>query len=280
MSSASTQSVVRYATPLVSDAPALSDFFSGLLPITYPPDFYKEAVAAPTFFTRVAVCAGRLVGAIVVKTWDLAAVSGPGKQLPFDLLAGAPEPGAAVACVLLLAVGPTYRRLGVGSQLLQEGLGAAVGGTPGVRAAFLMCRAGDAAAHAFYCGGCALPFAVLGRWPGYYPLEGGADASVLALPFKGAELAEFEGVPPANLLDPAVKRKRRMPAWQRTLLLYYVLPFAALALLFALSYALVALGPLRGISGPHTGRGAPRASPTPQPTIFAARRGGSGGREL
>ena len=270
--------VVHYATPLSSDAGALSSFFGGLLPITYPPEFFRAAVGAPSFFTRVAVCGGRLVGAIVVKTWGLAEASGPGKQLPFDLLA-APEAGAAVACVLLLAVGPTYRRMGVGSQLLQEGLGAAAGGTPALRAAFLMCRADDDAAHAFYCGGCALPFSLLGRWPRHYAPE---DASVLALALNGAELAEFEaprGGGPVDLLDPSLKRRRRLPAWQRDLLLYYVAPFCAVALLFAVCYALVVLGPLQGISGPHTGRGAPPPR-APEPSVGAARRGSGGGSEL
>jgi ribosomal protein S18 acetylase RimI-like enzyme len=279
----SSAAVITYVTPLPSDAGALSSFFGGLLPLTYPLEFFREAATAPTFFSRVAVCGGRVVGAIVMKSWDLAAASGPGKQLPFDLLAR-PEPGDAVAGVLLLAVGPTFRRLGVGSQLLQEGLGAAAGATPRLRAVFLMHRAADEAARAFYCGGCALPFAEVGRWPGHYELPGGAreDASVVAMALHGAELAEFEGAAgggAVNLLDPALKRKRRMPAWQRDLLLFYVLPFCAVALLFAVSYALVALGPLRGISGPPTGRGAPpplQQQQPPHPTAFAARRGGPG----
>jgi hypothetical protein len=282
-STSASANVVQYVAPLPSDAAALAVFFGGILPITYPDAFFREAASSPTFFTRVAVCGGRLVGAVVLKVWDLAAASGVGKQLPFDLLA-APAPGATVACVLLLAVGPTYRRMGVGSQLLHEGVTAADAGSPSLHAVFLMCRAGDAGVRAFYAGGCALPFAEVGVWPGHYSLEGGAreDACVLALPLREAELTEFEpassgGV--VNLLDPALARKRRMPAWQRDLLLYYVLPFSVVALLFLVSYALVVLGPLRGISGPHTGSGAPPppSSPPPKPATFAAapRRGGS-----
>ena len=276
----SSPSVVAYTAAKPADAAALSAFFKSILPLTYPPDFYALALSAPAFTVRLAVSGGRLVGAAVVKALDLAEARASG-SLPFDLLSAPPAPGAHAACVLLLAVGPTHRRMGVGSQLLTEALSAAAAAAAApLCAAFLMCRAGDAAARAFYCGGCALPFEALGVWPGHYELPGGReDAAVLVLPLRGAELAEFErgagaaagaGVE-VNLLDAKLKRRARMPAWQRDLLFHYVLPMGAVALLFAVSYLLVLLGPLKGISGTHQAPVAQHA---------AAPRGATGSHEL
>jgi hypothetical protein len=65
-------------------------------------------------------------------------------------------------------------------------------------------------------------------------------------------------------------KRARMPRWQRDLLLHFVLPTAAVFLLFCVCYVLVLLGPLEGISGRGGGSGGARAAPptaTPLPDL-------------
>ena len=262
------------------DVPALRAFFDELLPAPYPEEFYREAAARSCsgalpaaaqaalaaggqsgmwwYSVHMAVHGGRLVGAVVVAVASLAEAQ---RQvgLPFALLApGSAQPGDLGAHVLLLAVGlPPYRRRGIGSELLARGLEGALRAcpalAPSVRLAFLTCAAEQAP---FYQ---ASSFRRLGVLPGHYPpayraspaSDGTAAVMLLAL-CPRAELAEYQpqaaGQPP-NLLHERLAPRRRMQPWLQTLLLYYVLPTAAVALLFALCYALVLLGPLRGISG-------------------------------
>jgi hypothetical protein len=276
------------------DVPALRAFFDELLPAPYPESFYREAAGrcAPLlppaaqaalaagghagmwwYSVHLAVHRGRLVGAVVVAVASLAEARAQ-VGLPFELLAGGGGAGGKGggsdlgAHVLLLAVGlPPYRRRGIGSELLARGLEGALRACPAlaprVRLAFLTCPAAQApfyeASH-FHC---------LGVLPGHYPeayrapgTDGTAAVMLLQL-CPEAQLAEYEpqapGAPP-NLLHPQLAPRRRMAPWLQALLMYYVLPALAVALLFGVCYALVLLGPLRGISGSGSGAAAAEAA--------------------
>jgi hypothetical protein len=94
--------------------------------------------------------------------------------------------------------------------------------------------------------------------PRHYRIDGQpAAAHVWALALKGFHLVRYGPPPPGggpiDLSKPEgltpVRVFRLSPA-MRSLLLHFVLPALGVALLFAGSYALVLLGPLRGISGP------------------------------
>lgn len=262
--------------------PALRKFFDELLPHRYPEEFYAEAVRGSLipsgvleakaasasgvwwYSIQMAVHGGRLVGAVVMAVTRLAdlrrqAVAPGSDSLPYLRLTRGDSPEDLVVHVLLLAVGQApYRRRGIGSELLSRGLQGALRAAPGlahrVKLAFLTCQ-GDATMGFYQFNG----FTLLGVLPDYYPEKyrlpsnttGEANFMVFAI---GGEdvVVEFEpqvpGQPP-NLLDAHLQPRKKMPPWVRTLLLYYVLPIAAVALLFAVCYLLVLLGPLRGISG-------------------------------
>jgi hypothetical protein len=109
-----------------------------------------------------------------------------------------------------------------------------------------------------------MDFTPLGYIPNFWPGAGGRDggaagagaggaaAVVWAKAFHSGELARFpkpKGTKLADLTTPGLERvKPRCPRWASALACQFGLPIAIVALLFAISYALVLLGPLRGIS--------------------------------
>ena len=64
-----------------------------------------------------------------------------------------------------------------------------------------------------------------------------------------------EGYDRRRLLSPLTQvlasRVSKVPKWQRDCFLQFILPILVIALLFLVSYVLVVLGPLKGISGTH-----------------------------
>jgi len=251
---------LAYRPAAAADVPALRELFSATLPTDYPAAFYADLAAALagappppalaaggvlSLAAHLADDAGHLAGAAVLAVLDVAAARAGGR-LPVELLA-APRAGDAAACVLLAAVGPRYRRLGIGSELLARGLAGAALHDARVRAAFLHARAADAGAAAFYE---ANDFAPLGALPGHYAAPGGAreDALLWLRPLRGAEAAEYAGprAPGAgaahvDLTSPAARAARRMPWWLRDLLCHFVAPSAAVAVLFGIVYVFVSL---------------------------------------
>jgi hypothetical protein len=219
---------------------------------------------------QLAIHQGRLVGGIVVAVASLSEARRQG--LPaLEYLAGGVSPTDLCAHVLLLAVGlPPYRRRGIGSELLLRGLEGALRACPShsalVKLALLTCPQAQAPFYA------ANHFTLLGLLPGHYPPSyraPGSDGSagIMAMPLSaGAELVQYvpqtKGQPP-NLADPALKPRRSMQPWLASLLAYYVLPVCAVVLLFLICYALVVLGPLKGISGVAPPTSAPRAASKP-----------------
>jgi hypothetical protein len=164
------------------------------------------------------------------------------------------------ACVLIVVVGERYRRLGIGSELLTAGLAAVALPDPKVCASFLHARADDEAASAFYE---ANSYSILGSLAGHYS-AGKEDALLWVRPLRDASLPEYEGPRSArgvvDLDAKGLTRAKKMPWWLRDLLFHFVLPIGAVVVLFGICYALVVLGPLRGISGGGGGGGGSRPS--------------------
>jgi ribosomal protein S18 acetylase RimI-like enzyme len=269
----------------------------------------QPSSVAPKFLVQLATDSGHLVGAIVAAVMGLSSARSEGK-LPCALLQGQAEDSLGVY-VLLLAVWPRYRRLGVGSELMFLATAAAAGQEPRVKAAFLHARAKDAGAAAFHA---ANGFVALGRLPRYYTAlsgkqpsssadssadssgasPGGAEDAVLFVrPLRDAELMQFAVQAPAagagsgsapalpDLSDPALKPVWKAPKWAMDLCLHFVLPISAVGLLFLLCYALVLLGPLKGISGLHLEEApAPVPAPAATPVYLNAAAGGDAGQEL
>ena len=88
------------------------------------------------------------------------------------------------------------------------------------------------------------------------------DASVYAFAFIQGQLAEYQlttetsgenawGLP--NLLDEKLARVKKTPKWLVDCGIQFGLPLCFIIVLFLVSYGLVLLGPLKGISGPPPG---------------------------
>jgi hypothetical protein len=111
---------------------------------------------------------------------------------------------------------------------------------------FLHSVRGDRKLAAFYDD---LNFTNMGYVPSFY--QGKTDATVWASGFHGGELVSYPR-PAAgeevNLGDPELKRAKKTPKWVIDCALQFGLPIGIVAILFAISYGLVLLGPLRGIS--------------------------------
>lgn len=126
---------------------------------------------------------------------------------------------------------------------------------------FLHTRRGNVVNDAFYDD---LNFTPLGYVPSFYgklaDKDGAAgdddakpsgDATVWAAAFHNAQLVSYvknKGETEVNLSDPALKKAKKTPKWVIDCGLQFGLPICVVAVLFAVSYALVLLGPLRGIS--------------------------------
>lgn len=214
-----------------------------------------------------AIDAGHLVGAIVAHSLPLAearkrAQESAGKGgLAFDLL-DAPAPGAAAAYVMQLGVLPAYRRRGIAKELVFEALRRMIEEDPKIDVAFAHALAEDEGAVAFLDDA---GFSKFGLVRGHFHVKDAdtgddvaADAIVFARPFHDAELARYAKPAGAELVDlsaPGLAKVRRAPKWAVNCGLQFILPLAIVAALFGVSYVLVLLGPLRGISG-RTGVGA------------------------
>lgn len=98
--------------------------------------------------------------------------------------------------------------------------------------------------------------------PKHYTIDGKPhDAHVWVLPMKGSHPVTYKGSgvkgEPADLTDPAHAvplRVWRLSPAVRSLLLQFGLPIGGVILLYLVAYALVVLGPLRGISGHKPGQ--------------------------
>lgn len=163
------------------DAGALKAFFDGLLPLRYPAEFYTSLFTPPPPFRYVVLLAvheKRLVGGLIVMVAPFKFWRDTG-ALPFEMLEGgvSQEPHAAAACVMAMAVSESYRHIGIGSQLLEDGLVACLGDGPveavKVKAAFLMCQR---EVSGFY----EKAFECMGELPGHYPPLTTAAPSVAA----------------------------------------------------------------------------------------------------
>jgi ribosomal protein S18 acetylase RimI-like enzyme len=179
------------------------------------------------------------------------------KDLPpsHDLLSAVETDNLRGAYILMLAVAPKYRRNRIATDLLQAGVRAVVStAEPGMaanvntRAVFVHVPRGDDIAETFFD---TADFTRLGYVPKFWE-ESGTDAVVWAKAFHDSELAAFVpqgGEELANLADRNLKRLRpRCPRWVMTIACQFGLPLGIVGLLFLISYALVLLGPLRGIS--------------------------------
>ena len=258
-----------------SDVPALVELFNMTLPLQTPSSFFdalsvslNAGVPAAAFSARgfqkvhveLAVDTEHLVGAAVVATishTDARRTAGTESTrqipplLPCDVLENGDE-RTLLTNVLLLAVLPRYRRMRIGSELVTSALSAVALNDPHVKIAFLHARAGDGEAAAFYEEN---DFVRLGVIPASYNIDGTPTAAALwvrALAYRDARLVVYEaprGGGPIDLSSPTLKRYKPLPKWVRDLLLHFVLPSLVVALLFLICYALVLLGPLRGISG-------------------------------
>lgn len=107
-------------------------------------------------------------------------------------------------------------------------------------------------------------YTLMGEIPEYYSLKvEGVDgkvreakeaAHVWARPFHDGVLAVYqptkagEGKSIINLADPELKRVKKMPQWMVDCGFQFLLPLCIVAILFVISYVLVLLGPLKGIS--------------------------------
>ena len=227
---------------------------------------------------------GFLAGAVVIASMPLAVAKKSGR-LPTDIIEDEIETAAATtavtrttaACVLIIAIGERYRRMGLGTNLLTAGLAQVALPDPSLKAAFLHSRASDQGSAAFYE---ANDFTPLGALPNYYtgdsPLTTAGnsqrqgqtlreDALLWVRPLRSAVLIDYEGgaknprtaAGHVDLTHPALKRTAKMPWWLRDIFFHFLLPALAVCVLFALCSLLVWLGPLKGISG--SGGGGPGA---------------------
>ena len=260
-----------YRAAIPGDVDALRELFDGALVKQYPANFYSDlstglasdsssSSTLPTGIMRLSAHlvddSGYLAGAVVIASMSLAKAR-ESQRLPVDIIDGAP-PDTTAACVLIIAVGERYRRLGIGSNLMTAGLAAVALPDPSLRVVFLHSRASDESSAAFYA---ANDFTRLGALPEHYS-EGGVgssggaqreDALLWVRPLRDVALAEFDGPRTTsgdvNLTHPGVQRTTKMPWWLRDLLFHFILPFTGVAVLFGICYLLVVLGPLKGISG-------------------------------
>lgn len=275
---------LSFRAGVASDVPTLAELFNTTLPLPTPPPFFDAlsasllaGVPAATFSARgfqrvhveLAVDSEHLVGAAVVATIshrDARRGAGASSKqspplLPCDILEDGDE-RALLTNVLLLAVLPRYRRMRIGSELITSALSAVALDDARVKVAFLHARAGDGEAAAFYEEN---DFERLGVIPASYVVDGAPAAAALwvrALAYRDARVVVYEaprGGGPIDLASPTLRRHKPLPKWVRDLLFHFVLPSLVVALLFLICYALVLLGPLRGISGV-TDAGPPRKS--------------------
>jgi ribosomal protein S18 acetylase RimI-like enzyme len=202
----------------------------------------------------------RLAGAIVLHTLSLAAMAEAktkeeGKpMLSFDLL-DKPYPGSQGAYVLALGVLPKYRRNHIASDLLHRGVQDALTEAK-VQVVFLHAPRGNDVVDTLFDG---MSFVRFGYVPGFYAAAGGkADASLWAAPFHHGQLASYAPQVKGEELNLAgeMKRAKRAPKWVTDCALQFGLPICIVALLFVISYVLVLLGPLRGISNKYMDNGA------------------------
>ncbi len=121
--------------------------------------------------------------------------------------------------------------------------------------AFVHVPSGERAAEGFFSFHNFVP---MGRVPAFFPGDKGKiEATLWATPFHSGELVSYERTPvekAAGILPDLSKEdvkvaKPRCPRWLSTICLQFGLPIGIVGLLFIISYALVLLGPLRGISG-------------------------------
>lgn len=126
---------------------------------------------------------------------------------------------------------------------------------------FLHCDASDEVSNGFYLDA---GYDLLGELPDYYTFkvkgeDGGvvdikAAAHVWARPFNDGALCRYDatkddkGHELVNLAAPELKRTKRLPKWMVDCGFQFILPLCIVATLFLVSYALVLLGPLKGIS--------------------------------
>ena len=265
-----------YRAAIPGDVDALRELFDGALVKQYPANFYSDlctglasgSSSAPAIESTGGVMrlsahlvddSGYLAGAVVIASMSLAKAR-ESQRLPVDIIDGAPLDTTA-ACVLIIAVGERYRRLGIGSNLMTAGLAAVALPNPSLRVVFLHSRASDESSAAFYD---ANDFSRLGALPEHYSDSGSRggsgggdaqreDALLWVRPLRDVALAEFDGPRTTsgdvNLTHPGVQRTTKMPWWLRDLLFHFILPFTGVAVLFGICYLLVVLGPLKGISG-------------------------------
>lgn len=70
-----------------------------------------------------------------------------------------------------------------------------------------------------------------------------------ACPWSKARTRGIAAAPFPPHMQVLASRVSKVPKWQRDCFLQFILPILVIALLFLVSYALVVLGPLKGISG-------------------------------
>jgi ribosomal protein S18 acetylase RimI-like enzyme len=245
----------------------------------------KSPSAGDRFVMKVATVydaksgGNRLAGVIALTTMKLpkstpataAAQRGAGAAAParsvndlppsYDLLSTVETDALRGAYILMLAVAPKYRRNHIGTDLLQSGVRAVVStaeagmqGNINTRVVFVHVPRGSESAENFYD---TSDFSRLGYVPKFWAASG-TDAVVWAKAFHESELATFvvkEGQELADLSDRNLKRLTpRCPKWAMTLACQFGLPLGIVGVLFIISYALVLLGPLRGISSKYMER--------------------------
>lgn len=95
-------------------------------------------------------------------------------------------------------------------------------------------------------------FECLGVVPKYYTVDGQpVDAKVWVRAFHNAQVAVYKPQvkgQPVDLTQKPLTKPWRLPGWMWTLFLQFGLPLCCVGALFAISYLLVLLGPLKGIS--------------------------------
>lgn len=121
---------------------------------------------------------------------------------------------------------------------------------------FCHTKADETAANALYR---TAGFSCIGRVPQHYTIDGKQhDAHVWVLAMQGSFPVTYKRPAPGQLPDLSdaarleAVRVFRLPPFARTLLMQFGLPILGVVLLYAVSYALVVLGPLKGISGDDT----------------------------
>jgi hypothetical protein len=191
-----------------------------------------------------------MAGCIIIRTFNMLKATTPVREgvaptLPFDLLEKIEE-NTLGAQVVILSVVKKFRRNGIASLLLNACMQEVLSQTPCVPVVFAYAPRGDEVMESFF-NECH-KFTEFGFIKDFKEKQ---DYSLWAQEFHDGSLACYHPVAGdvlPDLFDAELKRKRPVPKWVVDLGLQFGLPVLVVVVLFGISYFLVWLGPLKGIS--------------------------------